>query len=200
LDAVVGEHDLDPVGRGGDKGLQEGARGLRIGLVDELSDRELGGAVDGDEEIELALRGLHFGDVDVEEADRIGLELPPRLFVAFHLRQSADAVALKTAMEGRARQMRDDRLQGVEAIVERQPGMPSEGDDHRLFFRGQDRRSGFLRPSRPIGDRGPPFPLGDGLLIDSVPLRQRSQARLTMLYRSTDRLCPLWRSRVKLGP
>jgi hypothetical protein len=55
-------------------------------------------------------RGLHFGDVDVEEADRIGLELPPRLFVAFHLRQSADAVALQTAMEGRARQMRDGRL------------------------------------------------------------------------------------------
>ena len=77
MDAVVGEHDLDPVGHGGDKGLQEGARGLRIGLVDELSDRELGGAVDGDEEIELALRGLHFGDVDVEEADRIGLELAP---------------------------------------------------------------------------------------------------------------------------
>ena len=103
LDAGVGEHNLDPVGHGGDKGLQDGARGLRSGLVDELSDRELGGAVDGDEEIELALRGLHFGDVDVEEADRIGLELPPRLFVAFHLRQSADAVALQTAMQRRAR-------------------------------------------------------------------------------------------------
>jgi hypothetical protein len=73
LDAVVGEHDLDPVEHGG-----EGARGLRICLVDELSDRELGGAVDRDEEIELALRRLHFGDVDVEEADRIGLELRSR--------------------------------------------------------------------------------------------------------------------------
>ena len=72
------------VGRGGDKGLQEGAPGRRIGLVDELSDCELGGAVDGDEEIELALRSLHFGDVDVgEEADRIGPEVPPRLLIAF---------------------------------------------------------------------------------------------------------------------
>jgi hypothetical protein len=53
LDAVVGEHDLDPVGHGGDKSLQEGARGLCIGLMDELSDRELEGAVDGDQEIEL---------------------------------------------------------------------------------------------------------------------------------------------------
>ena len=75
MDSVVGEHDLAPVGHGGDKGLEEGARGLHIGLVDELSDRELGSSINGDEEIELALRGLHFGDVDVEEADRIGLEL-----------------------------------------------------------------------------------------------------------------------------
>ena len=44
------------LGHGGDKGLQEGARGLRIGLVDELGDRELGWAVDRDKEIELALR------------------------------------------------------------------------------------------------------------------------------------------------
>jgi hypothetical protein len=67
LDSIVGEHDLDPVGHTGDKGLQEGARGLHIGLADELSDRELGSSIDGDEEIELALRGLHFGDVDVEK-------------------------------------------------------------------------------------------------------------------------------------
>jgi hypothetical protein len=38
-----------------------------MGLVDELSDRELG--VSGrNEKIEPALRGLHFGDVDMEEA------------------------------------------------------------------------------------------------------------------------------------
>jgi hypothetical protein len=157
--------------------------------VDELSDRELGSSIDGDEEIELALRGLHFGDVDVEEADRIGLERPPRLFVAFHLGQSAKAVALQTAMQRRARQARDCRLQGVEAVVERQQGMPSESDDDGLFLDGQDRRSGLLRSRRHIRDGGPSFPLGDRLLIDSVALRQRPQARLTMLYRSTDRRC-----------
>jgi hypothetical protein len=87
---------------------------------------------------------------------------------AFARATCCDAVALQTAMEGRARQMRDGRLQGVEAVVERQQGMLSESDDHRLFFRGQDRRFGFLWPSRQIGDRSPPLPLGDGLLIDSV--------------------------------
>ena len=33
------------------------------------------------------------------------------------------------------------------------------------------------------------LPLGDGLLVDAVALGQGPQARLTMLYRSTDRLC-----------
>src|ERR1700722_14774294 len=67
--------------------------------------------------------------------------------------------------------------------------MPSESDDDGLFLDGQDRRSGLLRSRRHIRDGDPPFPLGDRLLIDSVALRQRPQARLTMLYRSTDRLC-----------
>jgi hypothetical protein len=63
--------------------------------VGELSDRELGGAVDGDEEIELALRRLHLGDVDVEEADRIGLELPLGRSFAFNLRQPRDELCGK---------------------------------------------------------------------------------------------------------
>jgi hypothetical protein len=67
--------------------------------------------------------------------------------------------------------------------------MPSEGDDHRLFLGGQDRRSRLLRTCRVIANRPALFPLGDGLLIDPVPLVQSPQARLTMLYRSTDRLC-----------
>ena len=70
-----------------------------------------------------------------------------------------------------------------------QSGMLSERHDDGLFLDGQDRRFGFLRSRRHVRDRGPPLPLGDRLLIDSVALRQRPQARLTMLYRSTDRLC-----------
>ncbi len=52
----------------------------------------------GDEEVELALLGAHFRDVDVEEADRIGLEFLPRQPVAFDLRQAGDAMTLQTAM------------------------------------------------------------------------------------------------------
>jgi hypothetical protein len=48
---------------------------------------------------------------------------------------------------------------------------------------------GLPRPSRQIGDRSPTLPLGGGShLIDPEALGQRPWARLTMLYRSTDRL------------
>ena len=53
---------------------------------------------------------------------------------AFDLRQPGDPMALQTAMQRRARQVRNGRLQSVEAVVERQQGMPSEGDDDRLFL------------------------------------------------------------------
>ena len=48
-------------------------------------------------------------------------------------------MTLQAAMQRRARQVRDRRLERVEAIVERQQGMPSEGDHHGLFLPGQDR-------------------------------------------------------------
>jgi hypothetical protein len=43
-------------------------------------------------------------------------------------------MALQTPMKGRARQMRDGRLQGVKAVVERQQRMPSERNDDSLFL------------------------------------------------------------------
>ena len=49
--------------------------------------------------------------------------------------------------------------------------------------------NGLLGPGRHIGDRRPLLPLRHGLLVDPVALGQSPQALLTMLYRSTDRLC-----------
>lgn len=50
------------------------------------------------------------GFIHMEKADRVGLEPLLRLLVALDLRQSADAVTLKTSMQRRARQMRNRRL------------------------------------------------------------------------------------------
>ena len=100
----------------------------------QFDEGELRGSVDGDEEIKLAFRGAHFSDVDVKVADRVGLEFLLGGLVAFDIRQSADPVALQAAMQRRTGQVRNGRLQGVEAIVERQQSMPTERDDDRLVL------------------------------------------------------------------
>ena len=105
----------------------------------QFDEDELRGPINRDDEMELALSGSNLGDVDMEIPDRVSLELAPGRSFAFDLRQSRDSMTLQAAMQRRARQARDRRLERVEAIVERQQGMPSEGDDHGLFLPGQDR-------------------------------------------------------------
>src|SRR5580700_2923996 len=80
---------------------------------------ELRRSVDGDEQVELALRSSNLGDVDMKVADRIGLEFAFGRGFAFDLRQPGDPGALQTPVKGRARQMRDRGLQGIKAVVER---------------------------------------------------------------------------------
>ena len=92
LNAVIGEHGMDFVGDRFDEGCQEGRRGHAICFFSELGEGEFAGPVDGHEEEELSLRGLHLGDVDMEEADRICLERFLGRLVAFGIRQPADAV------------------------------------------------------------------------------------------------------------
>jgi len=110
-----------------------------IGLVDQLGDRELAGAVDADEQVKLAFGGLHLSDIDVKEADRIALEALALRLVTLDVRQAGDAVPLEASMQRRSGQMRDRRLQCVEAVVQRQQGMPAERDDGRLLSLGQGR-------------------------------------------------------------
>src|SRR5215210_300783 len=98
LDAVVGEDSVDLVGHGLDQGREEGGGGCPAGLPGDLDESEFARTIDSDVEVELALGGLHLGDVDMKEADRIGLELLANGLVAFEVGQSADAVALKTAV------------------------------------------------------------------------------------------------------
>ena len=75
LDAVVGQHGVDPVGDGLDQGLEEARRRAAGGFLMQFDEGELRGSVDGHEKVELALLGAHLGDIDVEVADRISLEL-----------------------------------------------------------------------------------------------------------------------------
>ena len=134
MGSVVGEDGVDRVGDGGDQAAQEVSRGATRHLLMQFDEGELRGSVDGDEEVELALRGSNLGDVDMKLADRIGLEFAFGGGFAFDLRQPGDSMTLQTAVQRRARQMRDGGLQSVKAIVERQQSMPPEGNDDGFFL------------------------------------------------------------------
>lgn len=98
--AVVGQDFGDPVGDRFDEMAQEVASGAPFGFSVKLDEGELAGPIDGDEHVELALRGLYLGDVGVEEADRVALELRFDWLLAFDLRQAADPVTLQATMQG----------------------------------------------------------------------------------------------------
>ena len=136
--SVVGEDRVDFIGDGGDQATQEISCGPPRDFLMQFDEGELRRPVDGDDEMELALSGSDLGEVDMEIADRIGLELTLGRSLAFDLRQPGDPMALKAAMQRRARQVRNCRLKRVEAVVERQQRMPPEGDHDRLLFNGQD--------------------------------------------------------------
>jgi len=61
---------------------------------------ELGGPVDAHKEGELAFGRLNLSNINVKVAERVGLELLLRRLVAIDLGQSADVVALQTAVQG----------------------------------------------------------------------------------------------------
>jgi hypothetical protein len=80
---VIGEDGLDLIRDGGDQPAQEVPGRAARHLLMQLEESELRGSIDGDEEIELALGCSNLGEVDMEIADRIGLELAFRRGFAF---------------------------------------------------------------------------------------------------------------------
>ena len=77
---------------------------------------ELGGAVDGDEEVQPSLLGVHLGDVDVKGADRVGLDAGSFGLVPACLGQPGDAAELQAATQGGAGQVRQRGLQGMTGL------------------------------------------------------------------------------------
>ena len=99
MHSVIGEHGVDLVGHGLDQRVQEVGRNPLGSLLMHLDEGELGGPVDGDEEVKLALLGANLRDIDVEVADRVSLELFAPGPIAIHVGQPGDVVPLQTAMQ-----------------------------------------------------------------------------------------------------
>jgi hypothetical protein len=83
-------------------------------------------------------------------------------------------------------QTRNRRLQGIKAIVERQQGMPAEGDNDRFLLDGKRGGLCLAWSSPQIGDRSGLAPLGDGLGVHPMTAGKVRQARLTMLDYATN--------------
>lgn len=74
----------------------------------------------------------------MDVADRVRLELLAPGPVAIPVGQPGDVVPLQAAMQRRAGQLRDRGLKSVEAIVERQQGMPAKGNDNGFLLTGKN--------------------------------------------------------------
>ncbi len=90
-------------------------------------------------------------------------------------------MALQTAVQGRAGEMRDRCLQRVQAIIKGQQRMLAKGHDDGLLLNRQDRRPGRFRPRRLVAHRASFLPFGDSLGVDPVLPGQDPQALLTIL-------------------
>ena len=189
LDAVIGEHGVDAVRNGCNERFEEGGSGPHVSLFDEFNHGELRGSVDGNEQVELAFGGSDFGQVDVEEADRIGVELLPPGLVTLDIGQTADAVTFQTPMQGRASELRDRGLERIKTVVERQKRVLAKRYYDGFLFHRQNRRPGNGGASPAICDGVALLPRGYGLWVDAMPPSQRPHTLLTLLYRSTDRRC-----------
>ena len=95
---------------------------------------------------------------------------------------------LQAAMQRRTREMWNSGLEGIEAIIERQERVLAKGDDQRFFLFAEYRRTRLPGSHPSVADRITPAPFGNRLGINPVADRELPQARLTILYCSTDRL------------
>lgn len=68
----------------------------------QLDQGELGRTVDGDKQVEPPFGRVNLGQIDMEVAERVGLEARPLGLVAVDLGQLADPVTLQATMQRRA--------------------------------------------------------------------------------------------------
>ena len=99
LDAVIRQRRVDRVRHGGDQIVQKGCRDPLSRFLMQLNECKLARAIDGHEQVQLALFRADLRDVDVKVADRVGLEAQALVLVAVHIRQATDAVTLQAAVE-----------------------------------------------------------------------------------------------------
>ena len=85
----------------------------------------------------------------------------------------------QAAMQRGSRQVRDRRLQAVEAVVKRQQGVPAEGDNDRFLLNGEHGGARLLGAHPGVRSARPFAPLLHRRRADPVALGQRPYALFT---------------------
>ena len=99
LDPIVRENCMDFIGHGFDNRDEKGGSRLSVGFIDKLAEGEFTGPVNGDIQMQLAFRGPHLSDINMEVANWIRLEFLFVRLVTRHLWQTGYAMALKAAVQ-----------------------------------------------------------------------------------------------------
>ena len=188
LVAVVRQDGVNLIGYRRDEPLQESASICTFVAGQQFNIGELGGTVDGDEEIEFAFIASEMANVQVKVADGIGFEALLRR-LAFRLRQAVYAMTFEATMQAGAGQMWDCLLQRVEAVIKRQQGLCPESNDHGFLLLSEDGRARLFGTHRQVLDRTALLPFCDRLWVDAIALGQLGYALLTILYLLAGRLC-----------
>src|SRR5215469_17159607 len=105
---------------------------------EQLDEGEFAGTVHSHKKVEAALRRLDFGDVDVEIADGVAFKFLLGGFVALRIGQARNSVAQQATVQGGASEVGNGWLECIEAVIQRQESMASEGDNDGFFFEGED--------------------------------------------------------------
>jgi hypothetical protein len=167
LDAVVGEDRVDLVGNCRDEMAQEFGCDHLGGPLVQFDIGELGRPMDGHEEIELAFRGLHLGDVDVEVSDG---ELRLGRLVAFDVRRCRQRCRDERVRVGIVGCSAYRQSSSGSSVCRRKATITASSSIVRTV------EGGFVGPVATSQTDVRPLPLNDRLLVD--PFGQRPQALL----------------------
>jgi hypothetical protein len=163
---------VDPVGYGYHHVPEVLSGDYFVGFCIPFGLGKLARTVNGDKQGELPFFRADLHAIDMDVADRIGLEPLLRRLLAGHGRYAADVMPLQTAMKGRSSQVRQCRLPSIEAVIQRQQRVSTKGHDQCFFLQRQYRRVALLRPYWGIMDVGAFLPLRYRLWVSIAALGQ----------------------------
>lgn len=165
LGAVVGKHGVHRLREAAQEALKEGGRGGGIAARMDLEEDEPSGSVDGDEGVALlAIEAGQMLDVDMDEADRLGIEATDRAGLADAL-QATQTMPAQAAIDHPTIDRAQASAEHFGDVVEgkRQAG-PQLADQPLVDLRKDGGQP--MRAVRTIGDAVSPTPAPDRRLAD----------------------------------